>query len=160
MESCHVVQEPRRGHSPGDPESDPASLQQIIRQQRQDEIGGHEFPTAVHHAEAIGIAVRGQAEVGASSAHLAHERRQLFLTAVGREAPERHVPLRPDAGHFRGRAEERREVVASCPMQRIADQLQLAPGDEARSEVLLHRLPIIGGRIQELERRVAQGWSG
>src|SRR5262249_60964878 len=83
----------RRRPAARDPAPPPLSPEQIPGEKGQDLVRLDVGAGLVEHAEAVGVAVAGEAEARALLAHVFAERDELLFAALRREAAEQRIAL-------------------------------------------------------------------
>ena len=132
------VDEMRRGHRARQAAGDFALALQVEREQRQDHVRRDEAVAVVDDAEAVGVAVGGQAEVEAFVGDDLAQLAEVFLIALGREAAEVRVAIVVDDLDLDARLEEEVvEVIARGAVERIDGDAQAALADRVDVDLLL-----------------------
>ena len=81
------------GHTLGHAVAPAARLNQVVEQQRDDVVGLDEGAVSIHNAEAVGVAIGGNAESRANLAHLRLGVAEQVIVGLGRMAAEEDVAV-------------------------------------------------------------------
>src|SRR5581483_12275699 len=90
----------RGGHRLADTVPPAAALDQVVEQQSEDVVRLKEGAVFVHDAEAVGIAVGGNADVGLHFAHFDAHGLEQVVVRLGRVTAEQHIAIIVHGGNL------------------------------------------------------------
>src|ERR1043165_9978790 len=141
----------RRRHRACQAAGDVAVALEVEREQGQDDVRRHEAVAVVDDAEAVGVAVRGQAEVELLAADDVTQLAEVLLVALRRKSSEIRVTIiMDDLDLDAGFEEEVVEVVAGGAVERVHGDTQAAPADRLGVDLVAQLAEVAVLRVDRL----------
>ncbi len=143
----------RRGHGARQAAGDVAVAFQVERDERQNHVRRHEAVAVVDDAEAVGVAVGGEAEVEAVVGDELAQLAEVLLAALRRESAEVGVAVVVDDAHLdAGLQKEIVEVVARGAVERVDGDAQSALPERFDVDLLAQLVEVTVLRVDRLDQ--------
>ena len=133
------------------------SLNQIPQRQSEDVMGIHEVPLSIHRAEAVGVPVGGQPQIGVVGLDGCAQRVQIMRYRFGMDAAKAGVHLASDLVHPAPRAGQHvGDALAARAVHRVGHHPQFAGRDHVQIHHLAEVLVVGPGGIEKLDESLVQ----
>src|ERR1043165_8757809 len=139
----------RRRHRACQAAGDVAVALEVEREQGQDDVRRHEAVAVVDDAEAVGVTVRGQAEVELLAADDVAQLAEVLLVALRRKSSEIRVTIIMNDLDLDAGLEE--EVVEGGAVERVHGDAQAAPADRLGVDLVAQLAEVAVLRVDRLD---------